>query len=134
MEIHTRTKNLLSILPMISDFCWWCTMSHSASQYATCTTRSIKNPNLHPKISRKFRLLNTTLPIIAPLVRRTYLSESWFTHWLSSLTLKLGKVPSHHLINFQLFILPLHQSLVASENMQHKRLLSTAIIYDPKHY
>lgn len=77
MEIHTCTKNLLSILPMISDFCWRCTMSHSASQYTTCTTTSIKNPNLCPKISRKTRLINTAVPIIAPLVSRTCFAGSW---------------------------------------------------------
>lgn len=77
MGVHTCTKDLLSILPMVSDFCWWCTMSHSASQHTTCPTGSIKNPHLHHKISRKTRLINIPLTITAPLVRRTYLCGSW---------------------------------------------------------
>lgn len=132
MEIHTCTKDLLSILPMISDSCWRCTMSHSASQYTTCTTRSIKNPNLHPKISRKSRLINTAMSVSSLLsAEHVYLGAGAanFTHWLSALTLKLWKFPSHHLICFLL-----SPNLVAWEDMQHKALLSTATSYDQKHY
>lgn len=77
MRSHTCTKNLLSILPMVSDFCWWCTMSHSTSQYTSCTTRSIKNPHLSPKKSRKMKLINIALPIITPLGSGTGLAGSW---------------------------------------------------------
>lgn len=136
MGIHTCTKNLLSILPMVSDFCWRCAMSHSASQYATCTTRSIKNPHLHLKTSRKTRLINTVLPKIAPLISGTCLAGSWCSqhHTLAFILNPKTSEVSITAPDCFLFILPLHQSLVASEDMQHTGLLSTATAYDPKHH
>jgi len=52
-------------------------MSHSASQYTPGTSRSIKNPYLPPKKSRKMKLINIALPIITPLGSGTGLAGSW---------------------------------------------------------
>lgn len=123
MRTHTCTKNLLSILPMVSDFCWWCTMSHSASQYTSCTTRSIKNPHLPPQRSRKKKVMNIALPISG-----TGLAGSWCSKLhpsafiLNPRTLEVSTTAAD---SFPLFILPLHQRLMASENTQHKELINS---------
>lgn len=123
MRIHTCTKNLLSILSMVSDFCRWCTMSHSASQYTSCTTRSIKNPHLPPQKSRKTKLMNIALPISG-----TGLAGSWCSK-LHTLAFILNprnlEVSTTAGDSFPLFILPLHQRLMASEDMQHKGLINS---------
>lgn len=55
-EILTGTKNLLPILSMISDFCWWCTMSHSVSQQSTISSWAIKDPYLFNKPTNVWKL------------------------------------------------------------------------------